>query len=236
MLYYNIICTYNDIPRFNISILSADNVGVKRIRSLLSNVDPDTTFKVPEFFTLEFADLTIQKQSTYYYSAPYEHPSPLLLQHEQSTKNQLSQEREWLQAVANIVVSGQTPENLALTNLVYHSRQDGAVQPHEHLTISALLPVQFEPAHTLEMMRHCIDLITAAKNVVNPSQKTTFDVSDEPLYALSKQVQFSFPQQYNLALYLPLMGDLHTEQASFLIHITVIVLTATCTRFRPRLI
>jgi hypothetical protein len=192
-----------------------DKPGVKRTRPMVCKVDEDTTYKVPEFFKLEFADLAVPKRSSYCYSAIVECETPKLLEYEEVTNNCLKAERKWLQHAANIVLTSIEQEDddwSPLTNLVYHSREENAVEPLEQLTIGALLPIQFEPAHTLEMMRHCIDLISAAKNVVNPDQKTTFDVSDEPLYALSKQVQFALPDQYNLSVYLPLMGDLHTEQ------------------------
>ena len=187
-------------------------MGVKRTRSLLCDVDPDTTYKVPEFFRLEFSDLVVITQKTYVYSAPHECESPKMLEYETATKRCLEKETKWLRDCTDIVLGSQESDDLALSNLVYHSRKEDSVKPQEELTISALLPIQSQPAHTPEMMRHCIDLIRAAKDVVNPSQKTTFDVSDNPLYALSKQLQFAHPEEYNLSVYLPLMGDLHTEQ------------------------
>ena len=199
-------------------------MGEKRSRPQLCQVDSETTFEVPEFFRLDFAELAnVQPKKTYQYSAPHECDSPLMMEHERFTKSSLEEERKWLECAAEVVQAIQEPEDITITNVVYHSRQENAVEPHEHLTISALLPVQFEVAHTFEMMKHCVDLIKAAKDVLNPSQKTTVDVSDMPLYALSKQIQFAIPDQYGLQLYLPLMGDLHTEQASNYLRIIIII-------------
>ena len=60
------------------------------------------------------------------------------------------------------------------------------MRPVEEKTLNGLLPVQFESAATAEMQKHCIDLEIAAKEVLNPQQKLTVDVADQPLFALSK--------------------------------------------------
>jgi hypothetical protein len=208
----------------------SDNMGIKRTRTLLCDVDPDTTFKVPEFFRLDFANLNVRKLNTYKYSAPSECADPQMLKYEGNVKSLLEEERKWLRDCVEMVSARQDSDDLALSNLVYHSRQDDAVKPQDQLTISSLLPVQTEPANTLEMMQHCIDLIRAAKDVLNPSQKTTFDVSDNPMYALSKQIQFAYQEEYSLQSYLPLMGDLHTEQVCLICVIDIVRLKVKAKR------
>ena len=68
----------------------------------------------------------------------------------------------------------------------------------------------------MEMQKHCIDIVTAVTNVVNPDQQVTVDVKDQPLYALSKLLQFVDPK-YGLDKYFVMMGPLHVEQV--LLHI-----------------
>ena len=52
-------------------------------------------------------------------------------------------------------------------------------------------------------------------NVLNPGQ-TQVDMSDCPVYALTKEVQFRFPDQF--ADYVAMFGGLHIEQCLLVIH------------------
>ena len=106
-------------------------------------VDSEATFEVPEFFRLDFAALADVQ--------PHECDSPMMIEHEQSTDSSLDEERKWLESAAEVVQAIQEPEDITITNVVYHSQQEIVVEPHDYLTISALLPVQFEVAHTFKM-------------------------------------------------------------------------------------
>ena len=64
---------------------------------------------------------------------------------------QLDEERKWLESAGEVVQAIQEPEDIKITNVVYHSRQEIVVEPHDYLTISALLSVQFEVAQTFKM-------------------------------------------------------------------------------------
>ena len=50
---------------------------------------------------------------------------------------------------------------------------------------------------------------------LNPGQ-TPVDVSDQPVYALTKTLQYNFPDQF--LNYFALFGQLHIEQALLIIH------------------
>ena len=132
-------------------------MGEKRSRpqtilAQLCPVDSEATFEVPEFFRLDFAALAnVHPKKTYQYSAPHECDSPMMMEHEQSTESSLDEERKWLESAGEVVQAIQEPEDITITNVVYHSRQEIVVEPHDYLTISALLSVQFEVAHTFKM-------------------------------------------------------------------------------------
>ena len=49
---------------------------------------------------------------------------------------------------------------------------------------------------------------------LNPTQ-VTVDVSDEPLYARCKEIQWFYPQEYGKSTYFPLMGGFHIEKVRF---------------------
>ena len=110
---------------------------------------------------MDFADLAdLQPKKTYQYSVPHECDSLLMVEHERFTKGSLVEERKWLESAVEVVQAIQEPEDITITDVVFHSRQEIAVEPHEHLDIKA------------------------AKDLLNSSQKTTVNVSDMPLYML----------------------------------------------------
>ena len=124
---------------------------------------------------MDFADLAdVQPKKTYQYSVPHACDSPLMVEHERFTKGSLVEERKWLESAVVVVQAIQEPEDITITDVVFHSRQENAVEPHEHLNIKA------------------------AKDVLNSSQKTTVNVSDMPLYMLFRS-RFSSPCQISTA-------------------------------------
>ena len=50
---------------------------------------------------------------------------------------------------------------------------------------------------------------------LNPGQ-TLVDISDQPVYALTKELQLCFPKTFSN--YFPLFGQLHNEQCLLVIH------------------
>ena len=191
----------------------SENPGSKRNRPELLEVNAETILALPDFFTLDLTEAAVKLPSCYCYKAPYESQTPQMLTHGSLIPHYIEEEDTWLKYAAEVVNSSteDIPDDVGLTSFVFQSRQEGAVKPHDKSTVNGIFPLLFEQPNTAEMQKHCIDLETAAKNVLNPDQKLTVDVSDAPLYALSKQIQFSLPG-YDLNTYFPMMGDLHVEQ------------------------
>ena len=52
---------------------------------------------------------------------------------------------------------------------------------------------------------------------LNPGQ-IIVDVSDQPIYALSKQLKIMFPNQFGPGKYFPILGKLHIEMVLLDIH------------------
>ena len=71
------------------------------------------------------------------------------------------------------------------------------------------MPFLRDPVHTLNMQFHCMKINQNTINAVNPGQ-TPVDVSDQPVYDLTKEIQWRFPTEFKE--YFPMMGDLHTEK------------------------
>ena len=54
-------------------------------------------------------------------------------------------------------------------------------------------------------------------NFLNPLQ-TPADVSDQPVYALTKEVQWKMPNEFGEHQYFAMLGGLHIEQCLLVIH------------------
>ena len=52
---------------------------------------------------------------------------------------------------------------------------------------------------------------------MNPNQ-TTVDTCDQPVYALTKQIQWRYPELFGNSKYFPLFGGLHIEKALLIVH------------------
>ena len=74
-----------------------------------------------------------------------------------------------------------------------------------------------KPVHTLESQNHCTDIIKCTISNLNPGQ-TTVDVCDQPVFALTKEIQFRKPDLFGSDKYLSPLGGLHIEHCLLCIH------------------
>jgi len=80
-----------------------------------------------------------------------------------------------------------------LTWAAYHA----SVQPVSLTSPSlrATLPLFYEKAATISMIKHGMDIVKTSTEFLNPGQIPVLAM-DQPLYALAKQIQWKWPQQY----------------------------------------
>ena len=83
--------------------------------------------------------------------------------------------------------------------------------------VNAILPLIPEPVHTLNMQYHCMKIIMQTVNFLNPGQ-IPVDVSDQPVYALTKELQWRKPEEFGENFYFAMFGGLHLEHTLLLIH------------------
>jgi len=69
--------------------------------------------------------------------------------------------------------------------------------------------------NTLQMQGHCMTLNINSTKVLNSNQ-TPIDVSDQPVYAITKELLYRYPRLFEK--YCPIMGGLHIEQSLLVIH------------------
>ena len=78
-----------------------------------------------------------------------------------------------------------------------------------------ILPLIREKVNSLNCQYHCMNIIMDTIGEINPSQ-TSVDVCDQPIYALTKQLQWRFPR--NFRKYFCLFGGLHVEKCLLVLH------------------
>ena len=125
----------------------------------------------------------------------------------------------WLELVVKVVGnSNSNASDLAPGWAQHHASQKrSVVQPPGVNTISPLLR---DKVSTLKMQTHCMLLNINSTKVLNPNQ-TPVDVSDQPVYALTKEAQYRFPTVFSE--YVPLLGGLHIEQSLLSLHSELII-------------
>ena len=80
--------------------------------------------------------------------------------------------------------------------------------------ISGMFPLFSESSNSLAMMRHSMMVIKKSVDFVNPGQ-TPVITADQPLYALLKQSQWTWPDQYGEDKFVIVLGGLHQEMAAY---------------------
>ena len=81
--------------------------------------------------------------------------------------------------------------------------------------INTLLPLHRDKVNTFNMQSHLMNLNAKWTEILNPDQ-TPVDVSDQPVHALTKELQLRFPESYSK--YFPIFGQLYIEQCLLVIY------------------
>ena len=88
-------------------------------------------------------------------------------------------------------------------------------QPEQDITsdISALLPLFQENSKSITMMCHSMDVIQQAIEHLSPGQVPVITV-DQPLFAICKEIQWTWLEKYGEAKFVTVLGGLHIEMAT----------------------
>ena len=70
--------------------------------------------------------------------------------------------------------------------------------PTVHVSVTSLMPLLQESAHSVATIKHSMDRIKEATHFLNPGQTPDMAV-DQPLIALAKQIQWQCPNTYLVA-------------------------------------
>ena len=83
-----------------------------------------------------------------------------------------------------------------------------AKDKHFEVGVSSLLPLLRDQAHDVATIKHALDKIKEAVIFLNPTQSPVVTVA-QPLLALAKQIQWSWPDQYQSFVFI--LGGLHIK-------------------------
>ena len=83
--------------------------------------------------------------------------------------------------------------------------------------INAILPMINKEVHRLDTMYHVMNLNKKITNFLNPSE-TPVNTCDQPVYALTKTIQWMYPETLGSGKYLSILGGFHIEQSALVMH------------------
>ena len=93
----------------------------------------------------------------------------------------------------------------------FHTERDKHIK--YSLQMTTLLPLFKHNANSPAMIRHCLTVVQAAVQKLNPGQIPVITF-DQPLYALAKQIQWQWSDTYGEDKFVIMMGGLHIEMAA----------------------
>ena len=83
--------------------------------------------------------------------------------------------------------------------------------------VDAILPLIREKVHTSATQHHYMNIISKIISVINPNQ-TPVDTSNQSVYALTKKIQWHYPELFSNSRSFSLLGGLHIEKALLIVH------------------
>ena len=87
--------------------------------------------------------------------------------------------------------------------------------------VNAILPMINKEMHKLDTMYHVMNLNKKITNLLNPSQ-IPFDTCDQPVYAVTKTIQWMLPETLGSWKHLSILSGFHIEQSALVIYVEII--------------
>ena len=110
----------------------------------------------------------------------------------------------------NALKKGNPPKDEWVSWSAYHANIQTTVIPPA--AINALLPLFLENAHSVATIKHSMDIVKTSVHYLNPGQIPVL-AADQPLFALTKQIQWTWPATHGEDQFVIMFGVLHIEMA-----------------------
>ena len=121
-----------------------------------------------------------------------------------------TEEVKWTEHAMQLLIKDKLEHHDYLSWAAFHaSTQPDSVYP---IALIALLPLFSEKAATITMIKHGMDILRKITNYLNPGQVPVM-AYDQPLFALAKYVQWSWPEFLGEDSFVVMFGGLHIEMA-----------------------
>ena len=122
----------------------------------------------------------------------------------------VAEEYDWLNAVVNALKKGNLSKDEWVSWSAYHaSIQTTEIPPAD---INALLPSFIENAHSVAMIKQSMGIVKTSVQYLNPGAIPVL-AADQLLFALSKQIQWTWPATHGEDQFVIMFGGLHIEMA-----------------------
>ena len=175
-----------------------ENRGEERYSPEIADSKTRKVPELPEHYT-NIAPAYFKKNPTPTLVDDVSLPDPSLFQ------RNIMIEYEWLEKVQETT---EVNDESNITWSAYHARQEKTSECKTSIT--SLLPLLRDQAHSIATIKHAMKKIREAVAFLNPGQ-TPVLAADQPLYALAKQIQWYWPDEYGEDKFVIMFGGLHIE-------------------------
>ena len=126
-------------------------------------------------------------------------------------KNEQNEDKLWLQHALKLLDKNEVEKVDIVSWSVFHAAKQDVLQDLQPC-LTQLLPLFYEKAATVPMIKHGINVVRWATEFPNPGQ-TPVLAFDAPLYALAKFTQYKWPDTHGEDKFIAKFGGLHIEMA-----------------------
>jgi len=95
----------------------------------------------------------------------------------------------------------------------YHASHQAVPPTENDVALSSMLPLFHNQAKSVAMIRHSMDIVKKAVDILNPGQVPVI-TCDQPLYTLAKQIQWTWPATHGEKQFVVMFGGLHIEMTA----------------------
>ena len=190
---------------------SKTNNGIARGNNAVQRVSPEQKTCLPENYTsvppLKKSLVTSVPQSTNKANVSK------LWKDGEIIRNEQLKEMKWIEHVKNhIKEESPTQAGVKFMWSAYHASQEDPNNQNALPVIESMLPIFHETSTDPQMVKHGMGLIQKITQHLNPGQIPILTV-DQPLYAVGKKIQWTFPNEFGEDKFVLMMGGLHIEMA-----------------------
>ena len=125
-------------------------------------------------------------------------------------KQAINKKYELLESVSKALQKDKLDKTDWISRAASHASILEAVSPPAAIT--GLLPLFPDSAHLVAMIKHAMSIVQATVQHLNPGQVPIL-TADQPLYALAKQIQWSYPTSLGEEHLVVMFGGLHIKNA-----------------------